>query len=615
MSETKCYHFRINFYADEDRKSLIHSGFSLLDPRRWFIVNSEGKTEPIDSKGVTVSLNSSINIKYKPEILPISLLSEQGVYSDISSANDRPILCGVTYYVDVDYYTNDGFQNFSQFEYRIPCFRTKDRFWRKNTDAIGWISSANGRTDLRVSHTQFEALKPVLDANYRGTFLISWQDFRSNQQHKENLKHTSQIFYGFYDSESDKFWTSGQGFYDNRAISKGFLPLIHANFDNNFYLSSYDKDQVYAFTCDMNPSSMSIDGCVLSGSKSININKTVYDEDHFLKSRVYEKDVKGSYVLSSGNTVPVVDNCISRLEISGPPGSHAVRARNENDRDWSDWIIIDTDSNSSGNVSSLLRAYSIDNERFVLPWQLSSGNGLKRVCMQILTYYGVTSLFCQDVLLQQYELSYRVELSYNSDFSSSLTKYEEYPVVSAEDSEGNTRTVYVKVIFDDKDSHDKLESYLTDLGESFNLTFNVIQQGVYDQFGLPLNKIGEQDLSEGVSYSGSFTLDNSDGVFVKDGVASIVVNIPNPCLQQTSQTCNVSNIEEGLYNLRSGLYTQDSYVSYLSFIDDISPDKLLDHYSKSGLGFISNSKKMDEFYDKDDPRFNFGKPDLYKNSS
>ena len=610
VSDTDCYQFRISFYADADRSVLIHSGFSLLDTRRWFVIKLDGTTVSMNSKGVVLDPDEVLAVRYKPTILPQQLLPEQDSYGDIKSSNERPLLCGVTYYVTVDAYQGSTFTSFDNFEYRIPCKSVDDRFWRGDKDALKWLSSGNGRSDIRVSHTQNQALKPALDSNKNGLFLIAWQDFRATVRSTNKQTHYPQIYYSFYDSDTDRFWSSGQGYIDHLAIATGYTPLVYSLLDNNFHITSYTRDEVYVFKCDMiartTSTSSSDEPCLLTGNKSVSLNSSIYSPDHFLKAKVYDADTRGSYVVASGNVVSIVDSCVARLEVSGAPGAYAIRARNDSDSGWSSWIMIDTladDSNDTA-VSSTFRSYSIDNERFILPWQLSPGNGLKRVCLQVLTLYGVSKIFCVDILTQVEELIYDVELSYSSSFDTELPAHEGYPVLAPLNSEGTSQTVYVRVTFKDAEAHDKVPAHVTSLGNTFTPTFSVVQQGLDDQYNISLTK--QSGTSDGVIYTGSFTIGASDDVFIKEGVGAIVVNIPDPCLvYEPVSGCELPDNDD-FYNSKLGINATNNFVT---------PADVLSERRKSSTGLISNIVEMKQYYSMDDPRFNFGKPEFFKDSN
>lgn len=139
-----------------------------------------------------------------------------------------------------------------------------------------------------------------------------------------------------------------------------------------------------------------------------------------------------------------------------------------------------------------------------------------------------------------------------------------------------------------------------DSNVAFPLSFNVIQQGVNDLLHQPLTEI-----SEGV-YSGSFTIENSDGIYNKDGLASIVVNIPNPCTHLVGQPCGRDELDN--LNRMDLSFINDFNTGYEAFTSEINPGRVLQEHSSSSTDMIS----LKAPYDKDDPRFVFGNPKFFR---
>ena len=142
-----------------------------------------------------------------------------------------------------------------------------------------------------------------------------------------------------------------------------------------------------------------------------------------------------------------------------------------------------------------------------------------------------------------------------------------------------------------------------DADVAFPLTFNVVQQGVNDQFALPLS-----EQNEGV-YTGSFKIEKSDGVFNKDGLAAIIVNIPNPCTQLQDVPCGQDSLDN--LNRLDLSVLRDFNISYEQHVDDISPEAVLEEYKASRAVPTTNVTSMSQLYDKDDPRFVFGNPKFF----
>jgi len=135
------------------------------------------------------------------------------------------------------------------------------------------------------------------------------------------------------------------------------------------------------------------------------------------------------------------------------------------------------------------------------------------------------------------------------------------------------------------------------------MSFNVIQQGVNDQFDLPL-----EEINDGV-YRGKFSIEKQDGVYNKDGVAAIVLNIPNPCTQVLKFPCKVRSLDN-LNRNDIGAF-RDFSINYGPLLDDISPSSLLNEYKKGKLSKTVNIRDIKDQYSTDDPRYSFANPKFF----
>ena len=140
--------------------------------------------------------------------------------------------------------------------------------------------------------------------------------------------------------------------------------------------------------------------------------------------------------------------------------------------------------------------------------------------------------------------------------------------------------------------------------DSFELSFNVIQQGVNDLMHQPL-----AELSDGI-YTGSFKIEKSDGVFNKDGLAAIVVNIPNPCTQLNGNPCGRDSIDN--LNRMDLSFINDSNVGYEKFLSELNPARVLQEHGSSREIGPADIVSLKSSYDRDDPRFVFGNPKFFR---
>ena len=631
-----CLHFRASYYADEDYQSLVHSSFSLLDQRRW-VTRHAGEDDyvPITASGVLVEFDTNISAIYTPEMTPSSRSEQQREFSAAPNQSETPLLCGVTYYLRYEVFINNEFEIFDEITYRVGCQSVVNSDWGNVEDRKYWLSSGQGKTDMLVSKSSYHSMYPRVAFNRDSIAMIAWQDLKTSDRATGRLDYSSSIFYGLYEASADTFWSSGQGLVDRQALPSGFRPKLTTDGADNFYLGSSELRNIGVWNCRL-PGQMVFEStaepaaaggaCQLTDEALLNVDDSARDARQYLKCRVFAEDAKGSYVVDSENTISEVDEYIVRLECSGLPNAYAVRLRNEDDSDWSEWINIDEEIRSEASrlpevaeetstpptegepaplpafsTNEIFSGYSIDHDRFVVPWVLSCGIGIKHVSVQVLTIHGISPSFSCSILANVPEFSYEVEFSLGGN---AVPSYRGLPVV-AESSDENQ--VGVKVSFQDKD---RLEFYLTHLARwtklgnlSKSLTFDVIQQGLNDQTNLILSE------TESGAYEGVFSIPKSDGVFNKDGLAAIVVNLPTVCNAEVEAASGGSD-DIDIFN-RANVSMIDKLSSSDSESQDIDPDGILQAIARDGVTLIDDKQRMRQTYSKDDPRFTFGNPKFF----
>ena len=144
---------------------------------------------------------------------------------------------------------------------------------------------------------------------------------------------------------------------------------------------------------------------------------------------------------------------------------------------------------------------------------------------------------------------------------------------------------------------------------TFTPTFNLVQQGINDLLGQTLSEVAGL---EG-TYVGSFEIIKSDGVFNKDGLAAITVNVPDPCVKRYGVPCGTDATDP--YNLMKLELLRDFYVKYDETFTELTPQQLADAYRKSNLEKITQITPVSEIYNADDPRFMFGNPKFFMTKS
>ena len=595
--EASRFHFRLVFHSDSGKGKVVYSAFSLLDVQRWYI--DDGGISPLDIDGIFLGDGEDINIIYDPEVYPPELIEKQKWHEiSIYDVLEKALICGVKYYVDIEFFSDNmgELKLLETITLIYDCSNVGSNYWRENTDKNNWICSGQGKLDLRVANTGKQSLFPSVSSNLFGHFLIAWQSLRENN---------SAIYGAIWNSEKDMLYSSGQGLFDKRYLSKGQKPKVITDQAQNFYISGHikdtdKKDKIYVYKCSMPvilcPSleeETPFDDICHPGYSTL-LDSSIGD----IKMRIYDEDIDGSLVINKNKSVSVVSKKDIRLDVLGISGAYAIRLRNSDDISWSDWINIESDLYLNPDDGDAVKtstdekydAYFIDNERFVVPWEISRMNGIRRICCQILTFYGISKVLCLDIFVNMDMLSYVVGFYWDSGLTSPVSTYKGYPVLSElKDANGaiisSETTIYVKIKFN-------IEQEYTN-----ELQFNVIQQGVDDQYNLSLEKIN----SENKSYKGSFKVYKNDDIFNKDGKGFIEVVFPDdpsnrayPCISDLSDKYNI-------------MISQKDIKKY----NDEDPEQVFNDYKSSQVPKTGDINSLKQIYNKDDGQFMFGNPKFY----
>lgn len=603
------FHFRVNFYSDSCKLKLLYSASSLADNKRWFY--NDSAYEPISSDGVTIEVDDTMNIVYDPEIFPQQITETQKEKSLNSSVYETPLVCGVKYYVEVESYNPfDGVFSFIKtISLILSCDEVDSNYWSYNKDANNWLCSGQGKSDLQVSSSsQSQSIFSDVASDLHGLFQIVWQVRRDGKY---------QVYGAKWDSELDYLYSSGQGGYDKLELIAGYDPIVFADQANNFYISGHTGSDIYIKSCPLlvsvpdTPDETSTDAFAKLCGPGINVYlSTSYDQ---IKARVREEDIIGSLVINSDKVVPIINKKLIRLDIDGIAGAYAVRLRNINDADWGGWINIDNNLYYDGDGGpgtaddfitpddTAYNAYRIDNSRFIVPWDVDRNNGLKRICCQVLTMYGITNTFCLDLFFNfdvprhvfefYKDLGREDEFSkYNGQYVLSLLKDE-----SGEDI-GDSATVYFKVIFNEPIY--KNESTLERYSGEDALTFNVIQQGSNDNWDVSSNVLTVSP--DNKTFLGEFKIHREDGIFNKDGNSFIEIIFPevtisSGCLSDSSDKYNLM--------IRDNEAAENK---------DLTPEEVYSKIQTNQAGKVFDINQFKQYYDQDDDNFKFGNPGYFR---
>lgn len=556
-NSNKNVHFRVSFYADAERTNPIMSSFSKVDSLGW----KSGST-PFPAGGLLVTPSQEISAIYVPEILPFEMYESQ-IKMQNGSIIRQSLLCGVTYYVTIESVVDNIFTLENQFQFICPCSKTDSDLWRKDRDSSTWVCSGQGFDDFRISQTDNRSLFPKVKVTDFDLFYIVWQDYRYTRILSDQGAISPDYFMALYDPVLESFTCSGQGGYDRRLTTykAGGKSLYDASIFvdqfQNLNLVAHDGFRVYAQSCTLGCKFESLNSdlilpCMFTDEtdSSFFVVGGAPDRDvaQYQKIRISGKYIAFSTYLDLQSPIPVINDCFIELDILGVPGTYAYRLKNENDEDWTEWLPIgpdlpsqsQTDTASTEAERSFFRAFFTQRNRFTAPWVASAGNGTKKVCCEILTFFGKTETFCVDFMAIYDNLDYKIDLFFDSAFTKPVPKFKNYMVVSEfstptlidDENLGSINeavtqetTIYARIEFKDKKKIQLLEKLQTvdRLSLSNKLTMSVYQQGLSDQLGLAMTKI-----AEGV-YSSSFVVMPDDGICNIDGLAVIVVDVPGQC--------------------------------------------------------------------------------------
>jgi hypothetical protein len=592
------YHFRLNFYSDVDKTKLIYSAFSLSDNKRWFL--DDGSFSQLSSEGVDVDLSETVSIVYDPEILPSQIMETQKPHliNSETVVYEKPLIGGIKYYVEIQAYevrTNTvlGIKTISL---ELSSDRIDSYYWNYNKDKNNWLCSGQGKADLKVCGGFEQAINSSVDSNSEGTFKIVWQGRKESN--------ASNIYSAVWDSNRDILYSSGQGLYDVLEMDEGNNPVIITDPALNFYISGTTSDNIKYKECATSSINTSGGGVVPPAIISesfcypgeLTLLSSSYDE---IKMRIYGEDTNGSLVINDEKVVPVVSKRNIRLDVDGIVGAYAVRVRNMEDPEWGDWINIDSELyiNAGETITaddSLHDAYRIDNNRFLVGWNINNYNGLRRICCQVLTMYGISNTFCIEVLanfdVPQHVFKFYTATPHLPGLPSDTPPGNEFPKYNGQyvlsitnatiDGPEGGKMVYFDAEFSDEIS-------------TTGVAYNLIQQGINDKRNQNFTVIGDK----GLKLSGEFEIFNNDGIFNKDGASFIeIVDIASkPC----------------------GSDKRDKYNSISYDIDEISnvdllPEEVYQKYQRDSLSKPIDINKFKQNYDNDDANFKFGNPGYYR---
>lgn len=523
-----------------------------------------------------------------------------------------------------------------------PCRQVGFENPRRLIDSISWQCGGSGLDDIRITNTDTPALNPVLSSTNFGFFYIAWEDYRHSVYEyaidDESLgtidtNALPQIFGCVFSIDESKSYSSVNNISDIQFASTddgfseispypAFAPQIVTDDFQNIMIFTRGSDSphlIYSSIGTLNVPSddTSLLSCNLldSTNRPDTLSKPRTLGDHQYETiRLTGDSIAYTTYLNANTPLVVIDDCFINLDILGIPGTYAVRLKNENDIDWSEWMSISNDSGSSSDdlFNAMFSARFVDTDRFVVPWISSSGNGFKRVCCEVLTFFGKTNSFCIDFYAIYKLLNYSIDLFYDEEFTQPMSVYNNYPVIgpvkyndqikdddlsSLSQDPLEIEEYYGKLVFQDVDRIKKLE-VIFDNGffadrffQEDLITCTVFQQGLSVDSAVDIARI-----DSGV-YRLKFDIIKSDGVLYKDGLGVIKIKVSGQC---GSTDLDLSVKEEKRLINTDLLESTSIYNNQTLFIDKYSKDDLynsfgnINYYNKSFYNDDGSIKNLDK---------------------
>lgn len=592
-SEQKNVHFKVSVYGDSEYKDAIMSFSSKSDPKLW---SNGSNIFPLN--GIVVAPNTTGSVSFVPPVININQnqypfnetsVNEQSRIDSLYSYYNltrTSLICGLKYYIVAEAVIDNNDIELYRTSFLCGCNdNLSDR-----EDEFEWRSPRNSSQNCTVAMYDWYVGWPHIKATDDGLFCIVWEDSRSSQNLNglsNKLNQNMDIYAAFYDANKDYIDSSYHSGIDrillNTSISEDKnrkdqrMPLIYADKFSNFTVfSSSDFNTILkrylSVGAKIKPTIIEESAITTACSftlTDINRYQTAFDGGEFMQIKVSDKYVKGYKFIDTVGQSPIVNDCFIDLEIIGIPGAIAYKIKNESEAEFTDWIPINlpiqpldslgkTISEDVNNFRETFKGRWITNEIFSIPWVLSKSDGVKRVCMEVLTAFGKTQTFCIDIISEYSNISYIVEIFYSDESDKKLyqpVRYKGIPVVNKKtyykkseadqkeitiskedlrslDLETETEVnVYVQVTFDDPERISRINalnriSYYAarrkDLG-SMKLIMH--QQGIRIQTA-DLESLDEKN---GIYY-GTFKINKNNGVTDKDGLAFVFVDLPSECL-------------------------------------------------------------------------------------
>lgn len=591
--EQQYVHFKVSVYSDPEYSDSLMTFSSMDDSGLWNI-----GIENLPSQGLGITSGSSASVSFNPPLIdpvfgyyPIDSRNVQEYYSVGSSYMDyynldrRAFVCGIKYYIKVSAIIESDELELYRSSFACECSKK----FSDREGLLNWVSPYNGSSNVEISSGVSRKSSPSVAGSRGGLFMVAWEDCRGAENYGGIINNNnifSDIYSAIIDLSKNKIessvYQSQERIVKNTSSDLGIVeersPVVKSDYFGNFSIfSTIDHNQIdlkhmsvgYKISPNIIKESAIVTACSFTLTES-NSYKSAFEGGEFLDIRISEKYIRGRVFSGSINPVTVVNDCFVEIEVVGVPGAMGYRVKNESEVDFTEWIPIGSDLQPISSLGESIlpddeefrktfKARWIGNEIFVFPWILSNGNGVKKVCIEVLTAFGKTQQICLDVIAEYSAVSYSLEVMYSMENENvpifSPIKYKGIPVVNRktwylsqtngdnivlskndlrslnlENDEYANVELFIKINFEDPDrimrllSLSRLKKLVERRSSRNEFSLTMYQQGSIVQES-PIQVLNEKN----GEYFGKFTINKNNGVTFKDGLGFISVNIPFEC--------------------------------------------------------------------------------------
>jgi hypothetical protein len=561
------YNFYVDFYTDPGyinniERYVAEYGHSDL---AYFEVNNKQATDEWGENGLDVGPEAEPFIQIYPTLNP-----------------STGLLCGIPYYVKVTNSETGAEIESARGSFFCECSTNIFPDHVQALSEIGrWHSSAHGYADTRVTDSPHDSVTPAVKTRSSGAAIIAFED-RDNPDSPTIRAAT------FRKAEPIEFFGSGtKSWFDydfdiigqNPDLAIDLYDRAIMTYETSQQIAEGDlpRNSVFAKACNFAEEGQATDVefCDIESLTSNVITRDDFVVSSIIKRVLVKPDFVDYYTYTaSGNVAAVVSECKIKLQIWGSQELVAYRLKNEMESNYSDWCAV------SPQVSD----YMTETD-----WTLSQGSGVKEICVQAMTYNGVTVEFCVPIIADYSSTTFEVKLYADESYSELLPIFNSmYVAATLLDTDSGSaameRTIYVEII----------PSRTVEFTDIHEITYDVLQQGDNDLF----DQVAIEQFPEGRQvFRGSFTIHREDNVSNVDGLARVRVSFPDECQAETA--------------VAFGSFTKDSLnltSRDTQFGDVTAEEDALDPYRQDISGRIGAGTTIRP---NEDPYFIFGDPNFY----